>query len=264
MLTAPAVTIALTFFCLLAVGQQADTAYRLIAHRGGVVDELHIEHSLSGLQAAIERGYWMVEIDVRATKDGLPVMHHDRDFRRYYKHPQNVADMTWEEIKHLRSIPGDHRPLLLSEFAAACRGKMNVMIEMKGPSHGVQYYKSVELILRENNLLDKAYMIGISEAKDYFRGKVRTSVQREGLEKATVVGEDVANLYFLFTGARYLDKETVSLARKSGIPIVAAINRHHYQDSNAMQDAQTDILRMEELGVRMFQIDSIYDRWLLK
>ena len=251
-------------YCPPANAQQVKFDQRLIAHRGGVVNEELGEHSLAGLQAAIDRGYWMVEIDVRETKDGLPIVHHDRDFQRYYNRPQSVAEMTWEEIRHLRSTAGDHRPLLLSEFAAACRGKMKVMIEIKGPTHDEKYYKVLEHILRENDLLDGAYMIGIPEAKQFFRGKLRTSVQRDDFDKALAAGEEVASLYFLFQGARHLDEKTIEIARKSGIPIVAAINRHHYRGEDSRQRAYDDIQRMKDLGIEMFQIDSVYDRWFVK
>ncbi len=50
---------------------------RLIAHRGGVVDAERPENSAEAITAAIERGYWMIEVDVRRTKDGEPVLHHD-------------------------------------------------------------------------------------------------------------------------------------------------------------------------------------------
>lgn len=253
-----------TLHCPVVCAQKAPGDYQLIAHRGGVVNEHLIEHSLAGLQAAIERGYRMVEIDVRQTKDGRPVAHHDRDFQRYYNHPHRVDDMTWQEIKQLRSKPGGQRPLMLSEFASACRGKVQVMVEIKGPAHDEQYYKLVEQILLQNDLLKGAYMIGIAEAKQYFRGKLRTSVQRDGLEQALAAGEDVANLYFLFDGARVLDADTVELARTSGVPIVAAMNIHHYRGEDGGQRAYDDLRRMQKLEIQKFQIDSAYDRWFLK
>ena len=141
---------------------------------------------------------------------------------------------------------------------------MKVMLEMKGPSHDTRYYDSVERILRENDLLDGAYMIGIPEAKAYFQGKVRTSVQHEGLERAIAAGDDVARLYFLFEGARYLDKKTITLARAANVPIVAALNKHHYRGDESMQRALADVDQMKHFGVRSFQIDSVYDRWFIE
>jgi glycerophosphoryl diester phosphodiesterase len=245
--------------CPMASAQQPNLECHLIAHRGGVVDKHLIEHSLAGLNSAIDRGYWMVEVDVRKTKDGLPIVQHDGDFRRYFNHPVDVSDMTWDQIKLLRSSLGNCRPLLLNEFAAACRGKIRLMVEIKGPSHNAKFYELIEQILRENNLLDEAIMIGIPEAKAYFRGKLRTSVQRNGLISAVEAGEDVESLYFLFHGARHLEEETIEYARAAGVPIVAAFNKHHYQGENAMPSAEAESRRMIELKVRTFQIDSIYE-----
>jgi hypothetical protein len=55
----------------------AETAgrYRLIAHRGGIVDESHAENSPGSIEAAIKRGYWMLEVDIRRTRDGEPILH---------------------------------------------------------------------------------------------------------------------------------------------------------------------------------------------
>ncbi|WP_209330081.1 glycerophosphodiester phosphodiesterase family protein [Lunatimonas salinarum] len=45
--------------------------YTLIAHRGGVVGPDAPENSLAALEKAIERGYLIVEIDMRLTKDSI-------------------------------------------------------------------------------------------------------------------------------------------------------------------------------------------------
>lgn len=248
----------------LAAAEQAVRFQRLIAHRGGVVNEQHREHSFEGLKAAIDRGYWMVEVDVRETKDGLPIVHHDHDFQRYYHHPGKVNEMTWDEIEQLRSDPGDRPPILLSDFAARCQGRIRLMLEIKGPAHDQAFYSSIERILSQNKLLNETYMLGIPEAKQFFRGKLRTSIQREGLRESYAAGEDVARLYFLFEGAHLLDEQTVAFACKSCVPVVAAINKHHYQGEEPKQHAYNDLTRMKGLGITTLQIDSIYDRWLLR
>jgi len=256
-------SITLAMFLTVGAGEPSG-GYRLIAHRGGIVDDNYIEHSLDGLKAAIDRGYWMVEVDVRETKDGFPIVHHDANFSRYYGDSRQVAEMTWSQIQELRSTPGNARPLLLDEFIEACQGKIRLMLEMKGPPHDLAYYESIEKTLRENDLLENAYMIGIQEAKDYFKGKIRYSLQQEGLRQAIAANEDLSKNYFLFKGAHELDKDMIQMARESGVPIVAAVNRHNYRGSNALQRARDDTIRMKRLGVRSFQIDSVYDQWFLK
>ncbi len=51
--------------------------YKLIAHRGGIVEGKYDEFDPASIQAAIDQGYYMLEIDVRETRDGVLIVHHD-------------------------------------------------------------------------------------------------------------------------------------------------------------------------------------------
>jgi glycerophosphoryl diester phosphodiesterase len=57
-----------------------DDRIHLIAHRGGIVDDTHPENSPASVEAAIQRGYWMLEVDIRRTRDGRAVVQHDANF----------------------------------------------------------------------------------------------------------------------------------------------------------------------------------------
>ena len=236
---------------------------RLIAHRGGVVGEEFAENGPAALQAAMERGYWMVEVDIRESKDGKLVVQHDPDFGRFYGHKGAVADMTWDEISRLRAAPGNSRPLQFHEFAALCKGKMRLMLDTKPPDHGPAFYESMAASLRENDLLETAYVIGTPESRRYFLGKARVGVPAEALRDAVRRGEEVSKLYFLFVHGRDLDDNTVAWAQGLDVPVVPSINIFHYADlPDHFKAAEFDIRRLRELGVTEFQIDSPYDRWL--
>lgn len=238
---------------------------KLIAHRGGVVEDGLIENQLPALNAAVKRGYWMVEVDVRESKDGHLVVQHDPNFKRYYGDPRQVGEMTWGEIRQLRSRESGLRPLEFAEYAKACRGRMRVMIDTKEPSHDKRFYEAMERALKENQLLHDALLIGTREAKAYFKGKARVAVNRKELQ-AAISGqeqEDVGRLYFLFEHGRVLDEPTVRLARQHGVPVVPSINVFHYLGrKNQRQRAEADLQRLRDLGVEYFQIDSVYDRVL--
>jgi glycerophosphoryl diester phosphodiesterase len=234
----------------------------LIAHRGGVVDDVHIENSLAGLKAAIDRGYWMVEADVRQSKDGQLVVHHDHDFKRFYGDDRKVADLTWGDILKIRSRIGDARPLSFAEFARACREKIRIMVDAKAYTNLDSFCAAMLEALRENDLQDSAMFIGKPEIKERFKGKVRVSTTREALRAAVERGEDVAKLNFLFEHANRLDGPTIEFAESVRVPVVS-INTFHYPPATHMDQAHADIGRLKALGVAHFQIDSVYDRWLL-
>lgn len=234
---------------------------KLIAHRGGVVDDERIENSLAAVEEAVRRGFWMIEVDVRESKDGHLVVHHDVDFMRYYGDARRVADLTWAEIAKLRSNPGGHRPLEFHEIAAACRGKMRVMIDTKEPEHDSDFFEAMEKALRENGLLESAYFIGTEQSQAYFKGKVRTSITGTALRAAIEAREDVGRRYFLFEHGSELSEATVRLAQGAGVPVVPSVNVFHYPEEGHALRAADDIRRLRKLGVTVFQIDSVYEKF---
>ena len=78
-------------FLISSACAEIDPAYQLIAHRGGVVEDRFPDNSASAIQAAVERGYWGIEIDIRETKDGVLVMRHDADLKLYYDDPRQLV-----------------------------------------------------------------------------------------------------------------------------------------------------------------------------
>jgi len=234
---------------------------RLIAHRGGVVSDARIENNLPAIQEAIRRGHTMLEVDIRESLDGHLVVHHDENFLRFYGNDRKVSEMTWKEIQQLSSSPGEHKPLDFREFARACRGEILLMLDTKSPDHPNEFFAEMEQILKENNLLSSALVIGTEQSRKYFKGKSKVGVNRRKLESAIAYGEDVGRLYFLFAHGD-MTEESVELAQRHGVLVVPSINVFHYPAAEHRKRAKTDINRLRALGVRYFQIDSIYEEFL--
>jgi glycerophosphoryl diester phosphodiesterase len=247
--------------CSLSPAQTS--ALKLAAHRGGVVDDRHAENSPGSIEEAVRRGYWMIEVDVRESKDGRLVVHHDADFRRFYDYPKPVADLTWNEISGLRATPGGSRPLEFHELAALCRGRLRLMIDTKPAVRSPQSFAALEKALRDNHLLDSAYIIGTPESKAWFKGKARVAVNRKELREALDRKEDVARLCFFYEPGRGVGEDPIVLARKAGVPVVTAIHTSDYKGMDHMESAAADIQRLRKLGVTCFQIDSVYERLFL-
>lgn len=235
---------------------------RLIAHRGGIVDERYAENSPAAVEAAIRQGYWMIEVDVRESRDGKLVVQHDPDFERFYGVKRKVAEMSWTEISGLRAKPGNTRPMEFHELAALCRNRLKLMIDTKPPGHPEAFYAAMEKALRDNDLLDSAFFIGTPESQARFRGKAVIGVNRDQLRKLMTAGETTAGRYFLFEHGTTLDEEGLRLAAQAGVPPVVSINIFHYGNGDHWKGAKADIDRLKALGMTYFQIDSVYDRWL--
>lgn len=92
---------------------------RVIAHRG---DHTHApENTLAAFTAAIEVGADQIELDVRRSQDGIPLIFHDADLDG-----QPLAALTWAEIQAREPIIPT-----LEETLLHVKGKISLDIELK-------------------------------------------------------------------------------------------------------------------------------------
>ncbi len=238
--------------------------YRLIAHRGGIVEKRFTEYDPRSLEAAVDRGYWMLEVDVWRTKDGVLVLHHDDNLMRIYGHAGRISELTWGELQSLRAIKAGYGLMKLEEVAARCKGKVRLMIDRKPPQPTEAYYKELARILQTYDLLTDSYFID-KQAIPYFWGKARFGFRLSELPRIKEMiqnGEDVACHYFLFDHGNVLSSDAIRWCQQHSIAVVPSINIFHYRYENHMRGAERDINFLKACGVREFQIDSNYDDWL--
>ncbi len=256
-------TFAFFLCCTILLQAQANKKmqgqnYLLIAHRGGIVDSTNAENSLPAMQAAAERGYAMVEIDLRLTKDSILIIQHDANFKRYYGNERLAIEMSWEEISRLRSDKNNSRVLSFEEALQFCSGKLDVMIDNKIAGNDTILFSKVIALLKKYNLHKNALMIGTGESTPFFTGKIKLSCTRKQLEEnMQKPGYDAAN-YYLF-GAD-ITKDDVAWAKKNSIMAVGVVNEWRFKRSRATQnDIQKEIQGLKDTGLLYFQIDSQYE-----
>jgi glycerophosphoryl diester phosphodiesterase len=119
----------------------------VVGHRG--VPLLHQENTLAGFRRAVALGIPAIELDVRLTADGVPVLFHDVLVDRLTGAAGSVAEMTWDQLSKLRvrrELPMGYdshgsavmiryareEPIArLDEVLAELRGKVAINIELK-------------------------------------------------------------------------------------------------------------------------------------
>ncbi|OIJ63346.1 glycerophosphodiester phosphodiesterase [Streptomyces mangrovisoli] len=70
-----------------------------VAHRG---DPYRVrENTLDSLRSALDRGADAVEVDVRLTRDGVPVLLHDATLKRLWAHDRPLASLSADEVHGL-------------------------------------------------------------------------------------------------------------------------------------------------------------------
>lgn len=101
-----------------------------IGHRGAA--GYAPENTLSAIKKAGSLKVDFVELDIQATKDGTPVIFHDRRVDRLTISKGAVADINLADLKRL-ALPGGHTIPTLEEGLKAAAGKVGVLLELKVP-----------------------------------------------------------------------------------------------------------------------------------
>ncbi len=105
----------------------------VVAHRGA--HQNYPENSLSSYREAIRIGVDIIETDVRATKDGVLVIMHDKTVDRTTNGTGNVSDLTFDELRKLRlkhngEITNEEIPTF-DEVLNLVKGKVMLDIDYK-------------------------------------------------------------------------------------------------------------------------------------
>ena len=135
----------------------------VIAHRGG--GDLSTENTVESIRAAIVAGATASEIDVQRTADGHYVIFHDNTLKRLCNDPRTIQELTLEEIKKLRiTAPDGHqvRIATLEEILNTAKDEINLYIELKGKSAGMQMANDVYQMLVERNMVDQVRIISLN------------------------------------------------------------------------------------------------------
>ncbi|HVY34394.1 MAG TPA: glycerophosphodiester phosphodiesterase family protein [Caulobacteraceae bacterium] len=107
---------------------------RPIAHRGLWRAGLRPENSLAAFEAACAGGYG-IELDVRLTADGEPVVFHDEGLERLTAQSGLVEERTLEELFAITLFGGEHQTIpSLAQALELVAGRTVVLVELKTPA----------------------------------------------------------------------------------------------------------------------------------
>lgn len=131
------------------------TPVTAVAHRG---DPYRFrENTLPSIRSAIERGADAVEIDVRVTRDGVPVLLHDAALERLWGHDLRLDRLTHAEVTELT---GGGVPTLREALLAV--GAHRVMVDLPGSTD--ESVRRIVGVVRECGAGERAYYCAGPEA----------------------------------------------------------------------------------------------------
>jgi glycerophosphoinositol glycerophosphodiesterase len=129
-----------------------------IAHRGGIP-----ENTITAFTIAKKSGASTIEVDLRFSKDGHPVLFHDRKVDRVSDQSGNLADLTLDQIKsldvgHKFGYPGARVPTLTEGVEAIKELDLHMFLEIKRcDKHGINML--AELFQQDPSLYDQIIVI---------------------------------------------------------------------------------------------------------
>jgi glycerophosphoryl diester phosphodiesterase len=131
------------------------TSVTAVGHRGDPY--LARENTLPSIRSALERGADAVEIDVRVTRDGVPVLLHDATLKRLWGH-----DLRLDRLDHaeLEELTGGGVPTLREALLAV--GAHRVMVDLPGSTDAS--VKKIVGTVRECGAGEQAYYCASADA----------------------------------------------------------------------------------------------------
>ena len=109
---------------------------RVIAHRGA--SAYAPENTLAAIRTAADMGVTWVELDVKLTKDNIPVIFHDDTLERTTNGHGNIADILYEDLKQLdaghwfaESFTGETVPTLEEAVDVILEHGLGLNLEIK-------------------------------------------------------------------------------------------------------------------------------------
>lgn len=236
--------------------------FQLVAHRG-IVNDTIIENSEMAILESIERGYVMIETDIRFTKDGIPVVHHDANFFKVYNIDKPVSETLSAELKDIVHPDFGFSPLTLEALVALTGGKAGLIIDVKGGNHPDEYYESIALILEEAGIYTKSRVAWSEESRTYFRqrGGIKIGIDSDEFREMREQGLRIdPENYFLVENSQNLSEFEIEQALALELEIIASLNSWQFRNEpNHLLTAKQHFERTARAGVRTYLIDAVYE-----
>ncbi|WP_280670139.1 MULTISPECIES: glycerophosphodiester phosphodiesterase [unclassified Kitasatospora] len=123
-----------------------------VAHRGDPYR--HRENTLPAIAAALAAGADAVEVDVQLTRDGVPVLLHDRMLTRLWELERPVGALTAAQLDARRFEGGQRVPLLTEALKLVTETPVaKLMIDLDEPGPAAAAWRAVSDLGAEDRVL---------------------------------------------------------------------------------------------------------------
>jgi len=197
----------------------------LASHRGDALREP--ENTLAAFKRAFDEGANAVELDVRMSSDGVPVVIHDETVDRTTNGHGRVSELTLNELKKLNAGRGERIPTLEEALLLAKERKCKVLIDVKV---GKEELKKIVDVVLKTGMLDSvvftSFDFDVSLHLKKINPKIKTAIlickefnwnpKVDPIELALKYNAD----YIHFADPTDITKDIIEKAHKKGILII--------------------------------------------
>jgi len=124
-----------------------------ISHRGGALE--NPENTMAAFSESINQGYSVLETDLRVTRDGVLVIHHDETLQRSAGLPDRIGATDWDELSTIK-VFGGHDILTFDQFVESIPQDIVLNIDPKE----YEVLGPLETFLRDRPELIKRICLG--------------------------------------------------------------------------------------------------------
>jgi len=164
-------------FTVVAQGRNPISIFNypdIIAHRGASEDAP--ENTMASIEEALNQGSDAVEIDIRMTSDGVPVLFHDTTTARTINDTQSrfIRDMTLAEVRALDAgsffsdeFKGEQIPTL-EEALDYLQGTVPIFLDLK--VYDQAFSDEIMRLVEQYNMVDQVIILTFDRAQlEYFK-----------------------------------------------------------------------------------------------
>jgi len=249
-------------------GLKASRPMILIAHRGGVVGPGSPQCSLEAIRRAASEGYDMVELDIRCSRDGVPMVFHDSSLLLSCGKARTVRQLNARILENIAYLGTNEHIVTLDAALALCKElSLGVMLDYKDRDVDDKVDRMIDKsarMLEQHGLLGATVTIsgGRPAVRRALEGKPLFHISPARFRRLVKEGKPIPERCYVFGHAKDLPDDLVKQMLARGLLVIPSINTFHYPTEEDCEHGRADVERLQAAGVSGFQIDSVYTRFV--
>ena len=205
---------------------------RAIAHRGASRE--CPENTIAAFDEALRQRCEAIELDLQLTRDGVPVVYHDRTLHKISGRRHRIATRTSSEVQRLDAgswfdprFAGQRVPTL-TQVLTRYAGRTHLLLELKlrsDPTTRLRLARTVAETVLESGATERVHLLcfdpELLEAAARTAREVRTVLNvGRMIPRGTIPADGLARLDAISVDVRALTRPIVAAARRAGLPLL--------------------------------------------